>query len=383
MEEEEGAAAFCVRCGSTDRPMVGALCVRCWIEAHPPLRLPGRVSLVVCPMCGARQVGDHWEPGPPPGVLRAEDLRRALEVDPKVTLRSLSWEESGDNPQLRPVRARARLELKGEEWDAECATEVHLTYHVCPECSRKQGRFYTARLQLRGDASGGLRQGRELREWLKRLWVRLERDLPAPVKRALSFEEELKEGWDIYFTGSTEARSAARALRDRYRARYQETASLYSRKGGQDIYRVTFLLRLPRALPGDHLELEGRLYRLVRYGPQGELELAGAQGEAPVSLPAHSRRPLELVCGPEGVREREVSFPPRGSPFVRLEEGGRTWTLRGRLPPSPEDGSTSRTLRVALGERSAWWVPHSHEPRGELRRSRGAAGLREASRLSR
>lgn len=348
--------AFCVICGTEEGPFQGPLCVRCWGKQAPLMELPGRISRVFCPMCGARQVGRHWETGNPPGVLTRGDLTGELTLRPGVHLVDVRWTEETENPLLRRLTATATLELKGTRWEAEGSTEVHVLYHVCPECSRRQGHFYTAQLQLRGSEEGSLRSGAALRSWVHVQWESHLRGLSESVRRAVSFEQELKEGWDIFFSSTPEARSAARAFRERFGAGYRESASLYSRKGGEDIYRVTFLLRLPPAGPGDYVERGDRLYRIRHVDPRGPAELIDAQYGVKEVCSRAELTQAKLVCGPEGVALREVHFPEGGAPFVRPVDGHREVSLRGRLPDRPAPGEEAE-LRLALGARQAWWLP--------------------------
>ncbi len=359
--------AFCVVCGTEEGPFEGPLCVRCWGQQAPLLELPGRISRVFCPMCGARQVGRHWEMGNPPGALTGSDLARELRVRPGVRLVDVRWTEETEDPLLRRLTAAATLELKGTRWEAEGSTEVHLVYHVCPECSRRQGHFYTAQVQLRGSEEGSLRTGAALRSWLHAQWESHLRGVSQSVRRAVSFEQELKEGWDVFFSATPEARSAARAFRERFGAGYGESASLYSRKGGEDIYRVTFLLRLPPAGPGDYVEREGRLYRIRHVDPRGPVEMIEAQYGAKEVVSREELTQARLVCGSEGAALREVHFPPQGAPFVRPEDGSREVSLRGRLPERPSPGEVGG-FRVALGARQAWWLPGKTPPRSGLPR---------------
>lgn len=354
--------AFCVVCGTEEGPFEGPLCVRCWGQQAPLLELPGRISRVFCPMCGARQVGRHWERVTPPGTLTGGDLARELRLRPGINLVDVRWTQETEDPLLRRLTATATLELKGTRWEAECSTEVHVVYHVCPECSRRQGHFYTAQLQLRGSEEGSLRSGAALRAWAHLQWENHLRGASESVRRAVSFEQELKEGWDIFFSSTPEARSAARGFRERFGAGYLESASLYSRKGGEDIYRVTFLLRLPPAGPGDYVEREERLYRIRHVDPRGPVEMIDAQYGAKQVISLEELTQARLICGPEGVGIREVHFPAEGRPFLHPGDGSREVSLRGRLPDRPTTEGVGE-FPVALGARQAWWLPAKNPPR--------------------
>ncbi|HXQ94856.1 MAG TPA: NMD3-related protein, partial [Thermoplasmata archaeon] len=69
-------------------------------------------------------------------------------------------------------------------------------------------------------------------------------------REAFSWREPLPEGWDYYLLNTLAARSVARFAKSRLGAELKESATLWGRKNGKDVYRVTFCLRIPeRAAP--------------------------------------------------------------------------------------------------------------------------------------
>lgn len=65
-------------------------------------------------------------------------------------------------------------------------------------------------------------------------------------RKAVSWREELPEGWNCFFTDTLAARAVAKLAKQRYGASLKESSSLVGRKNGQDLYRVTFCLRFAR-----------------------------------------------------------------------------------------------------------------------------------------
>ncbi len=237
---------FCVVCGATDRSLVDGVCPECAADRTTLVAAPKRGTVTVCPGCGARQVGGHWERAGASTLLTAEDLNPFLEVHPEVGIRSIRWEEVGATATVREFIGRARVSFRGTTRDVEVPLSVRLVSRSCPECSRKSGRYYTAILQLRGPADGPGEKSVELRARLDRDWAAVLRDARPDWRNALSWREALPEGWDCYLTDTIAARSIARAARQKFGASVKESASLFGRKDGHDVYRVTICLRFPR-----------------------------------------------------------------------------------------------------------------------------------------
>jgi nonsense-mediated mRNA decay protein 3 len=242
MEERE----FCVVCGSTGRRLASGLCAECAADRTVLVSARRRGTVTVCPRCGARQVGSHWERAGASHLLTAEDLNPFLEVHPEVGIRTIRWDETGASATVREFVGRAKASFRGATREVEVPLSVRLVSKSCPDCSRKSGRYYTAVLQLRGPAEGSGEKSGELRARLDRLWTAVLREARSEWRQALSWKEQLPEGWDCYFTETLPARSIARVAKQRFGASLKESASLFGRKDGHDVYRVTICLRFPR-----------------------------------------------------------------------------------------------------------------------------------------
>jgi len=240
---------FCVVCGATDRPLVDGLCAGCAADRTRLLSAPKRAEVTICPHCGARQVGSHWErPGASP-VLTSDDLSPFLVVPEGVGVRRVRWDETAVTATVREFRAKATVRFRGIEREVEVPLSVRTVHKTCPDCSRRSGRYYTATLQLRGPLDGPSEKAAELRARLDREWARLVGEMRPDWRKAVSWREELPEGWDCFFIDTLAARAVAKLAKQRFGASVKESSSLVGRKNGQDLYRVTFCLRFPR--PGE------------------------------------------------------------------------------------------------------------------------------------
>ncbi len=125
------------------------------------------------------------------------------------------------------------------------AITVRVDAITCPTCSRKAGHFYTAQIQLRGP-EGRLSSGaRQRRARLMSAWEAILPEARSEWRTALSWGEEKPEGWDFFLTDTLAARNLAKLMKHRLGATLKESATLYGRKDGHDIYRVTICLRVP------------------------------------------------------------------------------------------------------------------------------------------
>ena len=234
---------FCVICGRTGRSLTDGVCAECAAQRTPLLTAPGRGVVTLCPTCGARRVGAHWDRAGSSRLLTAEDLTPLLGIHPDVALRSVRWEETQHSALLYRFRGTARLRFRGSERTQEVALTVKVEHRTCPACSRKSGHYYTAILQLRGPEEGR-EKAAMLRARLERQWEELMAESRPDWREAISWREARPEGWDYYVVDTLAARSIARLAKQRLGASVKESATLVGRKDGTDLYRVTFCVRL-------------------------------------------------------------------------------------------------------------------------------------------
>ncbi len=238
---------FCVVCGATDRPLEGGVCPPCAVERTVLVRSRRHGSVVLCPHCGAREAGGHWERAGASHLLTAEDLVPFLEVHPEAGIRRTRWEEVAHSANQRELRGRFHVVFRGEPRDVEVPLTVQVVSRSCPECSRKSGRYYTAIVQLRGPSDRLRENPRTLRDRLEKYWSRLLREARPEWRKALSWQEERPEGWDCFFTETLPARAISKLAKQKFGVSVKESASLFGRRHGQEVYRVTFCLRFPPA----------------------------------------------------------------------------------------------------------------------------------------
>jgi len=244
------AGAFCVVCGRTDVPIEEGVCADCYAKSHPLVTVREHASVVLCPTCGARKLGRHWEGRGRTSLLGAEDLMPLLEPHPEVAIRRVEWTDESVHPLLRTIEGVVALRFRGTERHELVRFTVKVVHQTCTDCSRRTGHYYTALIQLRAEEDGKREKAVERRARLLRRWDEGMRDARSEWRQSISWYEERPEGLDFYLTDTTAAKSLARWLKTRLAATLKESATLYGRKDGHDVYRVTFCLRVPDDPPG-------------------------------------------------------------------------------------------------------------------------------------
>jgi nonsense-mediated mRNA decay protein 3 len=350
-DDRPAAGEFCVLCGRTGLPLVDGVCAECEASRRTLVSAQPHATVTLCATCGAREVGKHWERSGSSSLLGAEDLAPFLVPDEEAAIRRVEWREMGSNPMLKNIHGDVHTRFRGLERVVPVDFTVHVVHRTCPDCSRRSGHYYTALIQIRGPEEGSPRKAPELRNRLAEIW-----DATMPLARSdwkghHSWTERRPEGWDHYFTDTLAARSIARLFKERFGAEIKESATLYGRKDGRDLYRVTFAVRLPVHLPGDFYVDKGRLFRLERPSPKGGFEVMSAASGYLQHWPAAALEKARWVGGPE----RKQPIPVRRAPDGVLEgqhPGTNEWVIVRGDPTKEIEG----TPELVIDGDHLWYV---------------------------
>ena len=233
---------FCVECGR-EGPTLEGLCANCFRKGNPLVRSPDAIDAVVCMDCGRLETGGGW--------VRVELetaipmlLREKVPTDPRadrVTFTHVSRPEDARNLGLT-VKAAARI--SGVEIVESFRVRLRVQQGLCPTCNRRRSNYYEGILQLRA----------EERPLTAEEQGRLVAFVQGAVdRRSLKGEEvfvtkveEVRGGVDVYLSSNTVARTIARELADGFHGTIGSSPKLFGRKKGKDLYRVTYVVRIPR-----------------------------------------------------------------------------------------------------------------------------------------
>lgn len=247
---------ICPRCGrpSEDRGLCGA----CRVAQLRWFSCPARIVDVFCPSCGARKEAGLWVETHIPREDLARDLvRRKIEIMPELRNPeiSISIRESGSNRSVADCRISGTL--FGELVEGSCRIGIVWQKEQCDRCSRMSGNYHEGVVQVRAN-------GRKPFPWEIRNAERIAREteqaLAASGER-LSFIADLEEtpdGLDITIGSQRIGHEIAMAIVRAMGGRSSTHPKLVGERAGKRLYRVTYLVRLPKYSRGDVIMVHGR-----------------------------------------------------------------------------------------------------------------------------
>lgn len=254
---------FCPECGSTDKEMVGDICIDCFLKDFQMIEIPKRIEVQICSHCNAKLEEGKWsEENIPEEEIIYRALERNIQIADEVENEIINLEID----QMRGTIANCFVEVVGEVHGTQIEethdSEVKILKTVCPTCSKLQAGYYEAVIQLRADK-------REIKseEYAKADEV-VERTL---IKQSKSDKlaycpqiAKLKEGYDYYIGSLKSARKVVEALKEEFGGIIKESPRLISedKSTGKGLYRIWISIRIPEFEIDDFVRYENKIIQI-------------------------------------------------------------------------------------------------------------------------
>jgi len=224
----------CPLCGRITERLYEGLCKECYVKEIELFTVDQVIDITICRDCGAYLLGNTWihEHKDLPDIIE-EHVLRSIKVHPEVKSYGVSLRISQEDPW----NYLAEVTISGEVYDFTFSqskyTRVRVHLGVCDMCSRRYSGYYEAVIQLRGPDEAIMGALEEIRDAFEQ-----------SKKEFILKEVPVRGGVDVYVSSYKLARRVIKKLHEHYGGEIKETTTLYTRKGGRDIYRHTFLYRV-------------------------------------------------------------------------------------------------------------------------------------------
>lgn len=268
----------CTDCGKPVARLIAGSCAECFVKRTPMLSAPDVIDVELCAHCEARRVGKRWVDLAQDARIewaREDAVREAVRVHPRVESAFLQFDETALDTRTFAHDVTLEGDVEGVRVRQTQTITVRQKRGVCDRCSRMYGDYYAAIIQLRATDRGVTLE--ELEKAHKLVGDELDRQRASGNRAAFLTKSGSEHGgWDYYLGDIEGARQVARALRDALGASIQETAKLVGKRSGDNVYRVTFLVRIHLFASGDYaVTKDGRFVQVqgVHHGYAGCLDM--------------------------------------------------------------------------------------------------------------
>ncbi len=254
---------FCPECGSTDKEMVGNICIDCFLKEFEMIELPQRIEVEICSHCNSKLEEGKWsEENIPEEEIIYRALERNIKIQDEVSNEIINLEID----QIKGTISNCFVEVIGEvhgtqiEETHEC--EVKIKKSVCPSCSKMQSGYYETVIQFRAN-------NREIKteEYAKADEI-VERTLIKQSKKdKLAYCPQiakLKEGYDYYIGSFKSGKKVAENLKEEFGGTIKESPRLISedKSTGKGLYRIWISVRIPEFEINDFVKYENKIIQI-------------------------------------------------------------------------------------------------------------------------
>ena len=254
---------FCPECGSTDKEMVGDICIDCFLKEFQMIEIPKRIEVQICSHCNSKFQEGKWIDE---FIPEEEIIYRALENNIKIADEVSNEIINLEIDQIRGTLANCFVEVVGEVHGVQIEetheSEVKILKTVCPTCSKVQSGYYETVIQFRADK-------REIKsEEYDKADEIVERTLSKQSKSdKLAYCPQiarLKEGRDYYIGSFKSGHKVAEALKEEFGGIIKESPRLISedKSTGKGLYRVWISVRIPEFEIDDFIKFEDKVMQV-------------------------------------------------------------------------------------------------------------------------
>jgi nonsense-mediated mRNA decay protein 3 len=261
---------FCPRCGDpVERPpeadLPGAptgrdatLCDSCYFDDFELVDAPDRIEVRVCSQCGAVHRGNRWvDVGAQDYTdIAVEETADALGVH--VDAREVSWGVEPEQVDQNTIRMHALFTglIRDTPLQEEVTVPVYISRQTCDRCGRIAGDYWASLVQVRGANRTPTRAEMDRAETIAEEYV-AEREATGDRNAFITSAERGPDGLNMKISANQLGEAIAHRIVREFGGEVSAAETLVTEDGdGNEVYRVTFVARLPEFTPGDVVDLD-------------------------------------------------------------------------------------------------------------------------------
>ena len=260
---ERASGEFCPRCGDAvperDEPLPGqpreqdaVLCNACYFADFDLVDAPDRIEVQVCAQCGAVHRGNRWvDVGAQDYTdVAVDEVGSALGVH--LSAEDVQWGIDAEQVDQNTIRMHCRFSgrVRGTYVEEEVTVPVLIARGTCNRCGRIAGGYYAARVQVRADDRTPTPNEEARAVEIAEAYI-AEREATGDRNAFISDVKETDDGVDIKISTNQMGGGIARRITRELGGSVEEYPTLVTEDGdGNEVYRVTFAVRLPPYPPG-------------------------------------------------------------------------------------------------------------------------------------
>lgn len=290
---------YCVECGAKEIFKDG-VCKNCYFKTHTFTEGPKILDITVCSHCGSYKYKNTWT---------TETFDEVLEKIIKQNFK-ISKMFKNINIQTKCKEEKhginCEVSITGFIDDVE-VTEKHdlfirLKKTICNTCSKQFGGYYESIIQIRTAGNRKLTK-KELGD-IESFVLNTVEHMYNKGNRGLFVSDYGIEhgGFDFYLSEKNTAYTIAKMLQEKYGGTIKQSSKNIGMKNGKQIYRVTYLVRLPVYKKNDIIRM-GNSFFLVRSTTGNKIKMVNLETWDETTAETKKIQNVSLIGGVEQINE--------------------------------------------------------------------------------
>jgi nonsense-mediated mRNA decay protein 3 len=250
---------FCVECGTEGEIYKDGVCIKCYLKNKKFSKGPEILDLPVCVHCQGYKYKNTWT-----NDLLNDILRRIIKNNFEIS-KELQKIDINTNCNETPRSLECKVYISGLIQEKEITEEhellVRLRKTVCEVCSRQFGGYHEAIIQVRTEKRKFSKE--ELRDIQTTIEIMVE-NMQVKGNKTLFIADigEKHGGIDVYLSHKNAAFTISKMLLNKYGGSIKQSSTNTGMKDSKQIYKVTYLVRIPPYKKEDFIEIDDDYYQI-------------------------------------------------------------------------------------------------------------------------
>ena len=251
---------FCVECGKDVPIFRNGVCLNCYLKATQFSKGPTILDVIMCPRCSSFKYKNTWVEEPFDDILKRY-IKEAFTISPELKHVEIQT-QCKEQERILACMVFISGSLEDQTITEQHPLTVRIRHNTCEICSREAGGYYEAILQIRAEQ----RKFTDAELYALRSAVEtMVGQYQESGKRGLFITDiaEKREGLDFFLSEKGVAFSIAKRVQEQFGGDFKQSASSAGMKDSRQIYRMTYLVRIPTYRKGDFFSFDNSFFLII------------------------------------------------------------------------------------------------------------------------
>ncbi|MWV41715.1 60S ribosomal export protein NMD3 [Natrialba sp. INN-245] len=233
------------------------ICDACYFDDFDFVDAPEQIDVRVCAQCGAVHRGNRWvDVGAEDYTdVAIEEVSEALGVH--VDVEDVAWQVEPEQVDQNTIRMHCYFTgvARGTPVEEQVTVPVRIARQTCTRCGRIAGDYYASIVQIRADERTPTTEEIDRAKEIANTTV-AEMEATGDRNAFVTEMGEVDDGLNIKVSTNKIGKKISNKMVEEFGGTVNDAETLVTEdEDGNEVYRVTFAVRLPPYRPGDVIDL--------------------------------------------------------------------------------------------------------------------------------